>query len=136
SNRQHTEGVMSMSRQIDPIEKQGAMPRAEAANSAGSQFFICLNYDNTKQLDRRYSAFGRVVTGLPVVQEIGSTPVGGETGDVPKTPTIVKKIEVHSVTPQNNPYGEMMSFAKPIVVPSTVPSKELKQEGTRPRTTY
>jgi peptidyl-prolyl cis-trans isomerase B (cyclophilin B) len=123
NNRQHIEGVMSMARQMDPIEKQGAMPRTEAANSAGSQFFMCLNYDNTKQLDRRYTAFGRVVGGLDVMQAIGATPVGGPSGDVPQTPTIIKKIEIHPVTPGNNPYGEMMSYAKPIVVPATLPGR-------------
>ena len=123
SNRQHIEGVMSMARQVDPIEKQAAMPRTEAANSAGSQFFMCLNYDNTKQLDRRYTAFGRVTAGLDVMQAIGATPVGGPTGDVPQTPTVINKIEIHSVTAANDPYGEMMSYAKPIVVPTTLPSR-------------
>ncbi len=123
NNRQHIEGVLSMARQIDPIEKQGAMPRTEAANSAGSQFFICLDYAATKQLDRRYTAFARVVDGLDVMHAIGSAPVGGPNNDAPQTPAIVKQIEIKTVTPGNNPYGEMMSFAKPLVVPSTLPAK-------------
>ena len=44
NNRQHIEGVLSMARQIDPVEKPGILPRPEFANSAGSQFFICLDY--------------------------------------------------------------------------------------------
>jgi peptidyl-prolyl cis-trans isomerase B (cyclophilin B) len=120
NNRQHIEGVLSMARQTDPIEKQGAMPRTEAANSAGSQFFICLNYEATKGLDRRYAAFGRVVAGLDVMQAIGSGTVKGET---PENPVVVKSIEIKPVTPQENPYGEMMGYAKPLVLPATLPSK-------------
>ena len=56
------------------------------------------------------------------MQAIGATPVGGPTGDVPQTPTIVNKIAIHSVTAANDPYGEMMSYAKPIVVPTTLPA--------------
>src|SRR5205085_8570237 len=85
NDRQHVEGVLSMARQGDPIEGQGALPRSEAANSAGSQFFICLDYAATKQLDRRYTAFGRVMDGLDVVQKIGATPVGGPHNDTPAT---------------------------------------------------
>jgi len=55
------------------------MPRPEFANSAGSQFFICLDYHNTKALDRRYTAFGKVIDGMNAVHEIAKTPVGGET---------------------------------------------------------
>jgi peptidyl-prolyl cis-trans isomerase B (cyclophilin B) len=117
--RQHIDGVLSMARQIDPIEKQGAMPRPEAANSAGSQFFICLDYTATKELDRRYTAFGRLVAGQDVLKAIGSAPVKGET---PENPVVVKKIEINPVTRQTNPYGEMMSYAKPLVVPTTAAS--------------
>lgn len=123
NNRQHSEGVMSMARQIDPIEKQGASPRTEAANSAGSQFFMCLSYDNCKQLDRRYTAFGRVTQGLPVMQAIGSVPVGGAGNDTPKTPVIVKQVEILPVTHDRNPYLEILSFAKPAALPTTLPLK-------------
>jgi peptidyl-prolyl cis-trans isomerase B (cyclophilin B) len=124
NNRQHIEGVLSMARQQDPIEKQGAMPRTEAANSAGSQFFICLDYRATKQLDRRYTAFGRVVAGLDVLHAIGSGPVGGPNNDTPQTPIAIKKIELHPVTRKDNPYGELMSFTKPLTLPSEAPATE------------
>jgi peptidyl-prolyl cis-trans isomerase B (cyclophilin B) len=120
NSRQHIEGVLSMSRQKDPIEDAGAMPRTEAANSAGSQFFICLDYNTTKQLDRRYTAFGRVVDGMDVLQGIGASPVKGE---VPLKPTVIDKIDIKPVTREHNPYGEMMSYAKPLVVPTTEPSR-------------
>ncbi|MDE2988156.1 MAG: peptidylprolyl isomerase [Chloroflexota bacterium] len=48
----HVEGVLSMARAQDP-------------NSAGSQFFIC-NADATF-LDRQYTAFGKVTSGMEVV---------------------------------------------------------------------
>jgi peptidyl-prolyl cis-trans isomerase B (cyclophilin B) len=122
NNRQHSEGVMSMARQIDPIEKQGAAPRTEAANSAGSQFFMCLSYDTCKQLDRRYTAFGRITAGLDVLHAIGEAPNTGTGSDTPKNPVIVKGIEVLPVTMKQNPYAELLSFAKPVALPTTVPS--------------
>jgi peptidyl-prolyl cis-trans isomerase B (cyclophilin B) len=122
NDRQHSEGVMSMARELDPIEKQGAMPRAEAANSAGSQFFVCLDYENTKQLDQRYTAFGVVVDGLDVMHAIGAEAASGTSNDAPKTPTVIKEINVLPVTLQENPYVQMMSFAHPIPLPTTLPS--------------
>ena len=79
NDRQHIEGVMSMAREIDPIEKQRTTPKRPA--TPGSQFFICLDYENTKQLDRRYTAFGRVVDGLDVMHAIGASPIGGPAND-------------------------------------------------------
>ena len=49
----HVEGVLSMA-------------RAQDENSAGSQFFIC-NADATF-LDRQYTAFGKVTSGIEVVK--------------------------------------------------------------------
>ena len=51
----HTEGVLSMARAQDP-------------NSAGSQFFIM--HKNAPHLDGQYAAFGKVVEGMDVVNEI------------------------------------------------------------------
>jgi len=52
----HIRGVISMARSNDP-------------NSASSQFFIC-NADATESLDGNYAAFGYVVKGMSVVDEI------------------------------------------------------------------
>ena len=52
----HKYGVISMARVDDP-------------NSASSQFFIC-NADASQSLDGSYAAFGYVVEGLSVVDEI------------------------------------------------------------------
>src|SRR5207237_602090 len=40
SNVKHEEGILSMARNGDPLERQGMKPRCEYANSAGSQFFV------------------------------------------------------------------------------------------------
>jgi cyclophilin family peptidyl-prolyl cis-trans isomerase len=51
----HTSGVISMARTDDP-------------NSATSQFFICVG--DQEHLDGAYAAFGKVVSGYEVVDEI------------------------------------------------------------------
>jgi peptidyl-prolyl cis-trans isomerase B (cyclophilin B) len=86
----HKEGVLSMARTNDP-------------NSAGSQFFICLDYAGTQQLDGKYTTFGKVVSGFEGVQKIGATPTGD--GDRPNAPQTIDKAEVLSVTPGHNPYA-------------------------------
>ncbi len=55
----HKRGVVSMARAQDP-------------NSAGSQFFVCVN--DSAFLDRQYTAFGRVVRGMEVADQIVSQP--------------------------------------------------------------
>lgn len=86
----HTEGVLSMARTSDP-------------NSAGSQFFVCLNYAQTKQLDNQYTTFGKVVDGMAAVTAIGDTPTGAN--DKPTTPQVIDHAEVLPVTPGHNPYA-------------------------------
>lgn len=54
----HTRGVLSMARAMDP-------------NSAGSQFFIM--HEDAPHLDGQYAAFGKVVEGIEVVDEIAET---------------------------------------------------------------
>lgn len=51
----HKRGVVSMARSADP-------------NSAGSQFFICVA--DASHLDRQYTAFGEVVSGMEIVDRI------------------------------------------------------------------
>jgi cyclophilin family peptidyl-prolyl cis-trans isomerase len=55
----HVRGVVSMARSQDP-------------DSAGSQFFICV--DKAPFLDHQYSAFGKVVKGMDVVDKIVALP--------------------------------------------------------------
>ena len=75
----HEPGVLSMARTSDP-------------NSAGSQFFICL--ESVPQLDRQYTAFGRTAdaASLAVVKKIGAVETGAQ--DRPTTPVVIKKATV------------------------------------------
>ena len=55
----HDRGILSMARSQDP-------------DSAGSQFFIVVK--DSHFLDNQYTAFGKVVTGMDVVDKIVSVP--------------------------------------------------------------
>ena len=72
SDRPHVRGVVSMARNGDPLERTGQMPRPQFADSAGSQFFICL--DTAPHLNGRYTAFGRLIKGEDVLLKIGDMP--------------------------------------------------------------
>src|SRR4051812_9417937 len=108
SDRHHDPGVLSMARQIDPNEQGGAMPGCEFANSAGSQFFICLDYKNTQQLDRRYTAFGRVIDGMETVKAIAAVPIENPQTGRPKEPPRITRTEVRAVTAKDNPYAKLL----------------------------
>jgi peptidyl-prolyl cis-trans isomerase B (cyclophilin B) len=75
----HEPGVVSMARTNDP-------------DSAGSQFFICL--ERVAHLDGQYTAFGKTAdaASLAVVKRIGSVPTGSQ--DRPTTPVVIKKATV------------------------------------------
>ena len=75
NNLKHTEGVLSMA-------------RAMAPDSAGSQFFIM--HEDAPHLDGQYAAFGKVVEGMDVVDEIAETPT--DFRDKPVNPQIMKKV--------------------------------------------
>ncbi len=124
SDRPHEAGVLSMARSGDPNEASGAPPRAEFANSAGSQFFICLDYNTTKQLDRRYTGFGRVIEGMDVVKQLGAAPIADERSGRPQTPPVIQRVEIKPVTAQANPYATLQQMAKPadsLIPPTTQP---------------
>jgi cyclophilin family peptidyl-prolyl cis-trans isomerase len=118
SARQHQPGVLSMARSGDPNEAGGAMPRSDFANSAGSQFFICLNYENTKQLDRRYTAFAKVIEGMETVTAIASAKIADPQTGRPETPPKILKAEVKPVTAKGNPYLKVFAeVAGPTLIP-------------------
>ena len=73
----HTKGVLSMARTMDP-------------NSAGSQFFIM--HENAPHLDGQYAAFGKVVSGLDVIDEIAN--VKTNWADKPPQPVVMEKVEL------------------------------------------
>ena len=73
----HDRGVLSMARTMAP-------------NSAGSQFFIM--HANSPHLDGQYAAFGKIIEGIEVVDEIAASRV--DYNDKPRTPQVMKKVTV------------------------------------------
>ena len=59
----HEAGILSMARGDDPA-------------SAQTSFFICLG--KASSLDNKYTVFGRVVDGMPVVEALAKVPLNGE----------------------------------------------------------
>jgi peptidyl-prolyl cis-trans isomerase B (cyclophilin B) len=104
NDRPHVAGALSMARMGDPGEGPGVPPRYEFASSAGSQFFICLDYEGTRQLDNRYTVFGKVIEGFEVAQSIANSPLKGQT---PVEKQVMDKVRVVPVTPENNPYAKL-----------------------------
>ena len=51
-----------------------SMARAQSPNSGGSQFFIM--HENAPHLDGQYAAFGKVTSGMDVVDAIATTKTG------------------------------------------------------------
>ena len=75
----HERGVLSMARAMHP-------------DSAGSQFFIM--HKNSPHLDGQYAAFGKIIEGIEVVDEIAS--VNTDWNDKPKVPQVMKKVTVET----------------------------------------
>ncbi len=75
NDTKHVKGIVSMARGDDP-------------GSATTSFFIVTG--DAPTLDGKYTAFGRVIDGLGVVEAIEQTPVNGETP--------VTRIDVRTVT--------------------------------------
>ena len=73
----HTRGVISMARSMMP-------------DSAGSQFFIM--HEDAPHLDGNYAAFGHVVEGMDVVDEIAG--VETDAGDRPLAPVVMKTVRI------------------------------------------
>ena len=67
-----------------------SMARAQAMDSAGSQFFIM--HADGEFLDGQYAAFGKVVAGMEVVDKIAS--VRTDWNDKPTTPVKMKTVEL------------------------------------------
>ena len=75
NNLKHTRGVLSMARTMDP-------------NSASSQFFIM--HQDAPHLDGQYAAFGKIIKGLDVVDDIAC--VDTDYMDKPIEPQKIKTI--------------------------------------------
>jgi peptidyl-prolyl cis-trans isomerase B (cyclophilin B) len=76
NSRPHETGVISMARSSDP-------------DSAGSQFFICdapADNPGMQSLDGKYTAFGKLIKGVDVLEKIAATPVGPSPSGEPSKP--------------------------------------------------
>jgi peptidyl-prolyl cis-trans isomerase B (cyclophilin B) len=76
NDTKHVKGVVSMARGEDP-------------GSASTSFFICTGPSSA--LDGVYTAFGRVVDGMPAVETIEATP---RTGETPNTRIELKAVNI------------------------------------------
>lgn len=81
NDRPHRKGVLSMARSQHP-------------DSAGSQFFICL--DECSFLDGQYTAFGELESGTEVLEQIGDTPCSFGAGGEKSSPS--ERIEIVKMT--------------------------------------
>lgn len=73
----HTKGVLSMA-------------RAQSFDTAGSQFFIV--HKPATFLDGQYAAFGKVISGLSIIDQIAS--VKTDLRDKPVEPVVIEKVTV------------------------------------------
>ena len=79
NNLKHTYGVLSMARSMMP-------------DSAGSQFFIMTS--DSPHLDGAYAAFGKVLEGMEVAEDIVNTK--RDRSDRPLTPQVMQSIRVET----------------------------------------
>ena len=78
----HQRGIVSMARSNDP-------------NSAGSQFFIVVQDSNF--LDGQYTVFGRVVSGMDVVDRIAKLQTIGGSGSDKEQPVNYEQARIQSI---------------------------------------
>ncbi len=77
----HERGTLSMARGADP-------------DSAGSQFFICLQREHCQHLDGQCTVFGQVVEGMDVVDRIAATRLLDVHMGQPAHPPTIERAEV------------------------------------------
>lgn len=84
NERKHERGVLSMARSANP-------------DSAGCQFFICL--DAAPFLDGKYTTFGKVIKGEDVLLKLGDSPVAPSASGEPSKPTQRVGLESVKIVP-------------------------------------
>jgi peptidyl-prolyl cis-trans isomerase B (cyclophilin B) len=75
----HTKGILSAARTSDP-------------NSAGSQFFLM--HGTAASLDNQYSAFGKVIKGLELVDKIANIPTTQPNGMAPSQTAVMTSVRI------------------------------------------
>ena len=91
--KEHIKGEFRANGWANPIKHERgviSMARAYNPNSASSQFFIM--HQNAPHLDGQYAAFGRVVSGMEVVDEIAEIPT--DYSDRPKMAMRMKRVYI------------------------------------------
>ena len=86
-----------------------AMARTDDVHSASSQFYI--NLSDNRSLDASYgrlgyTVFGKVISGMEVIDEIGKVNVGPVTGvgeTVPVNPVVIQSVRRIEVTEKEQP---------------------------------
>ena len=76
NDTKHVRGILSAARSANP-------------NSAGSQFFLMVA--TSTHLDGQYSAFGQVLEGMEVVDQIVSLPRDRNDNPLPANPAIIER---------------------------------------------
>ena len=75
----HVRGVLSMARSSSP-------------DSAGSQFFIC--HGDARFLDKQYTAFGALVAGEDVLEQIANVPTSGSEKSTPIDRVALESVKI------------------------------------------
>ena len=102
NNLKHRRGILSMSRSVNN------------PNSAGSQFFICL--DNLESLDGKYTIFGYLIEGDYVLSSITKVASEHKQGimltksDIPEGEDASKWVEVIDSKTQKERYAKVPDF--------------------------
>lgn len=89
----HIHGEFAMNGFNNPLKHTAgviSMARAQHPDSAGSQFFIM--HKDSPHLDGSYAAFGKVISGMDVVNEIATTRT--DYSDRPMEPQVMKSVTV------------------------------------------
>ena len=95
----HIKGEFSANGVNNPIRhKRGviSMARSGLPDSAGSQFFIM--HGDAPHLDGQYAAFGHVVEGMDVVDEIAAATT--DAADYPRVPIVIQSMYVVEDAPK------------------------------------
>lgn len=79
SDTKHVPGIVSMA-------------RGDSPGSAQTSFFICTG--KCKEFDGQYTAFARVVAGMPVAKAIEAVPLTNPNGERPKDKIFVIRVTV------------------------------------------
>jgi peptidyl-prolyl cis-trans isomerase B (cyclophilin B) len=87
NNTEHARGVVSMARSNEP-------------DSAGSQFFICL--ERLPHLDQKYTAFAKVIRGMDVVDKIAAVSRDRQDNPIDKIEMRVRLINREPVGPSGD----------------------------------